>query len=400
MKIAIMMRAIDQDSGFQAYVNGLIEAMLQLNTKDEFLLLYRKPKWIGRFEAYPNVKEALLKAPNKLLWDQAAVPYRAWSEKADVIFNPKFTVPFVSHCPVVMGLQEPAWWTEPEYYEKFNAFYQKLMLPLYCRKANHLLPMAYWILNENRKYLKLPLLNTTVTHPAPHKHLVPVTDVEQLNNFKKKYNLPDKFILSVTRVDHPGLDNSTSFYPGKNPQTTLKAFLQIKDQIPHHLVVAGRRVKEFFQYYGFKEEDFDRVHFYNFMPFEKIQNLFSLADLTVVPTFYEGFGFTLMASLACGCPAVASVTGACSEVVGDAAPLADPRNPSDFAQKMLRILKDDNLRRELKIKSINRMKNFTWEKTAEITLEVLHKVLNNTHSGRKHLIDFHPNTETSNNRNH
>ena len=99
MKIAVMLRAMDQDSGFRAYIEGLIENMLAIDTENSYLLIYRTNKHFGRFSAHKNVKEVLLSAPHKFAWDQVAVPYMAWKERADVIFNPKFTVPLISPLP-------------------------------------------------------------------------------------------------------------------------------------------------------------------------------------------------------------------------------------------------------------------------------------------------------------
>ena len=115
MKIAIMMRPIDQDSGFHLYVDGLVEAMSKIAETNHYLLFYKTSKYFGRFKQYKNVTEKLLTSSNKLFWDQVVVPYNAWREGADVIFNPKFDVPLISHCPVTMGLQEPGYWVEPQY---------------------------------------------------------------------------------------------------------------------------------------------------------------------------------------------------------------------------------------------------------------------------------------------
>lgn len=370
MKILIMMRAIDQDSGFHLYLDGLIEALLKLRLPDTtFLLLYRSGKHFGRFTSYNNAVELLQKAPHKIIWDQIVVPYIAWKYKADIIFNPKFTVPLISPCPTVMGLQEPAWWAWPEHYEKFDVFYQKIMLPIYSKKASHFFPMAKWVVDENRKYINLPFDNCTVTNPGVHKHLKPVEDRSLLNEFKKKYKLPDKFILSMTRVDNPGMDKSNKWNPSKNPLTTMKAYLIIKDKISHHLIFAGRKVKDYFLDLGFTENDFEKVHFIDFVPFREIQNIFSLADLIIVPSYYESFGFTLLGAIACGCPAVASSTGACSEVAGDSALYANPNSPEDFANKILLILKNTELKAKLKKRALERAQNFSWEKAAKLTLD-------------------------------
>ena len=380
MKIAIMMRAMDQDSGFHLYVEGLVEALLRLEVPEmSFLLLYRTRKYFGRFSSYANATEMLLTAPHKLIWDQVVVPYVAWKYQADVIFNPKFTAPLISHCPVVMGLQEPAWWAWPEHYEKRDVLYQKLMLPLYACKAAHFFPMAQWVIDENRKYLKLPFENATVTYPGVHPNHKPVTEQRVLAAFREKHHLPDKFILSMTRVDNPGMDKSTKWNPSKNPLTTLQAFLLCRDKIPHHLVIAGRKVREYFLDVGLTDQDFARVHFVNFIPFEEVPNLYSLADLLVVPAYYESFGFTLLGAIACGCPAVVSTTGAFAEVVGDGALYADPHSPADCAEKIVRVLQNDALRKELQQKNLARAATYTWEKTARLTLQGIAQAIDPPH---------------------
>ena len=66
MKIAIMMRAMDQDSGFRAYIEGLIENMLAIDPENSYLLFYRTANYVGRFSSFKNVKEVLLPAPHPL----------------------------------------------------------------------------------------------------------------------------------------------------------------------------------------------------------------------------------------------------------------------------------------------------------------------------------------------
>jgi glycosyltransferase involved in cell wall biosynthesis len=371
MRIAIVMRAIDQDSGFHLYLDGLIEALLKIDQDNAYLLFYRTPKWFGRFSSHKNVTEYILKAPHKVLWDQIAVPYAAWKYKADVVFNPKFSVPLISHCPVVMGIQEPAWWTWPEHYEKWDVLYQKLMLPLYARKASHVFAMTQWDLDENRKYLGAPLDHATIAYPGMHEHLKPVTDQAMLTEFRAKYGLPDKFILSMTRVDNPGMDSSKKWNPSKNPHTTLRAFIHCRDKIPHHLVFAGRNVRNYFLDNGFTAEDFERVHFIPFVPFNEIQNIHSLSELIVAPSYYESFSFTLLGAMACGCPSIVSTIGGFYEVVGDAALYANPHSPEDFAEKIVQLLGDEELRQSLKRTSLERAARYTWENTARPILEGL-----------------------------
>jgi len=369
-----MMRAMDQDSGFRAYVEGLVENMLGVDSINTYLLLYRKKKYFGRFSSFNNVEEILLSAPHKLAWDQVAVPYKAWKEGADIIFNPKFSVPLVSHCPVAMGLQEPVWWKEPEYYKRSDVLFTKTMLPFYCRKSSHLFSMSDFNLMESRKYLGLPLKNATVTYTCPGKHMKPMDDPPRLTKFRETHHLPDRFILCVTRVDHPGLDNFEGirkFYPGKNPETVLKAFLLCRDDVPHHLVIAGRRVREYMEHLGFAGEDFRKVHFIPFVPYEELPILYNSAEMSVMPAHYDGCSTTMMESMACGCPVVASKTAAGPEIGGEGALYADPLDPAEFAERIRAVGNDVDLRNRLKSKCLERAAYFSWGKTAKLTLDGL-----------------------------
>lgn len=379
LKIGIMMRAMDQDSGFRAYTEGLVENMLMNDKENLYVLFYRTKKHFGRFSSYPNVKEVYLRAPHKFFWDQISVPYRAWKEQVDIIFNPKFSVPLVSHCPVAMGLQEPAWWTEPEYYERLDVLYNKTMLPFYCRKASQIFPMSEFILNENRKYLGLPFETAIVTHTVPGPQFRPIGDAGLLESIRTRLGLPGRFIFNPTRVDHPGLDKSDSFFGGKNPDTTLRAFLMCREEIPHELVFAGRRVREYFLHLGFQEKDFERVRFIGFVSLEDLAGIYNLADLVVIPSFYEGCPATVMQAMACGSPLIASTTGGSPEVSGDSALLADPHDPSDVAKKMKAVLTNENLRQELKSKGLKRALFFNWQRTAKLTLDGLLRAARKTH---------------------
>ena len=374
MKIAVMLRAMDQDSGFRAYIEGLIENMLAIDAENTYLLFYRTKKYFGRFSTYQNVKEVLLWAPHKFVWDQVAVPYRAWKEGADIILNPKFSVPLISHCPVAMGLQEPDWWVSPEYYEPFDRFVVKRMLPIYCRKASYFFPMSTFDLEESRKYLRLPLKNASVTYTCPGKHMKPIDDPKVLESFRDEYQLPDRFLVCVTRVDHPGLDKYQKvkkFFPGKNPETVLRAFVRCREEIPHHLVFAGRRVREYMEQLGFVEEDFRKVHFIPFVPYEELPKLYNAAEMSVMPAYYDGCSTTMMESMACGCPVVASKTAAGPEIGGEGAIYADPYDPSDFAEKIRSLANDELLRTGMKKNCLARAEYFNWRRTAQATLDGL-----------------------------
>jgi len=104
--------------------------------------------------------------------------------------------------------------------------------------------------------------------------------------------------------------------------------------------------------------------------------LYNAADVFVFPTLYEGFGLPPIEAMACGCPVITTAVASIPEVVGDAAILVkDPLNPNEYADAIIRVLQDENLLNDMRAKSLQRSKNFSWAKTARETLNLYKKVL-------------------------
>lgn len=110
---------------------------------------------------------------------------------------------------------------------------------------------------------------------------------------------------------------------------------------------------------------------------EHLNALYSAAELFVFPSLYEGFGLPVLEAMACGVPVVTSNVSSLPEVAGDAAYFVDPQNVKEIADGMYNVLTDTELRRNMRMKGVERAKMFTWEKTAEETLAVYKGVYNN-----------------------
>ena len=91
----------------------------------------------------------------------------------------------------------------------------------------------------------------------------------------------------------------------------------------------------------------------------------------VFPSRYEGFGFPVLEAMALGVPVLTGNNSSLVEIVGDAGLLVDAEDISELRRGMTRLAQDKILRAELVNKGFERVKLFTWEKTAKRFLDIL-----------------------------
>jgi glycosyltransferase involved in cell wall biosynthesis len=107
-----------------------------------------------------------------------------------------------------------------------------------------------------------------------------------------------------------------------------------------------------------------------------MKKLYTHARAFVFPSHYEGFGLPVLEAFSCGCPVLLCNSSSLPEIGGDAAVYFDPSDPDSFTSALERLLKDDNLRRQLTHRGYERQKQFSWEKTARATGKVYENLVN------------------------
>jgi glycosyltransferase involved in cell wall biosynthesis len=116
-----------------------------------------------------------------------------------------------------------------------------------------------------------------------------------------------------------------------------------------------------------------RVHFTGFVPDDDLAALYSDALALVLPSFSEGFGLPALEAISCGTPVLATRAGAVAEVVGAAGLTFDPYNPSEIGEQIGRLARDPTNLSTLRHKALERARNYSWSKAAELTLRSLER---------------------------
>jgi glycosyltransferase involved in cell wall biosynthesis len=124
------------------------------------------------------------------------------------------------------------------------------------------------------------------------------------------------------------------------------------------------------------------VRFENWVTGEELEGLWALADAFVFPSLYEGFGLPVLEAMHRGVPVACADASSLPEVAGDAALLFDPRDVAAIAASIERLLEDPALARSLRTKGLARVREFTWARTARLTLDSYARALSSGHAPR------------------
>jgi glycosyltransferase involved in cell wall biosynthesis len=366
MKVGVMLRALDEKQGIGIYSQNVLDHLLQLDQKNEYVLYYRNPKFLGRYAAYKNSTEKLVTAPNKAVWDQVKIPLEAARDKVDVIFHTKFTLPLLSWHKTVMTLHGAGWFVHPELFRKTSVLYQRSILPLYCRKATAIISNSELTTNDFVRIFGINPSKIRTIHLAADARFRPLKDSAIIEASKKKYSLPDRFILSVIKHD-----------PRKNFGNLIEAFRVCHSKTRCKLVVVGIGCEKYREEYRLQESGLnDDVTFLGWLEQEELVSVYNLAEFLFFPSVYETFGIPVCEAIACGCPVVVAKTGSLPEIAGDAGLFVDPMNTAEMAEALYALWTNETLRANYAKKAYARSKTFSWSKNARETLAVLESVAN------------------------
>lgn len=365
-----MGRVLDPGHGLGLYCINLLRTMLALDPRSRYVIWMRGSEHSDLFSDLPNAETQILPARGNLWWDQVAVPAAARRCAVDLIFNPKFSIPFATRRPCAFILQDSDWYLNPGNYPWWDNLYIRLLLPLYCRKASRLLVISQFTRDSLARYGVLGSKKPVVTHASVGSNFLPSRDEAALRGFRLEHDLPESFILTATRAYH-AFERALP-YPGGNNERLIRAYRRYREQggrLP--LVVAGQHIEEYLRARGFGDADLEDIRFIGFVPNAQMHLAYQAAAFFVLTKLCDSFGLPILEALATGCPAIVPKTCAGPEVAGSAARLIDPYDEEDIGRALLELDSSPERRAELRQLGLARAQGFTWRETARRTLAVL-----------------------------
>ncbi len=324
-------------SGSGQYLLHLLQSLAEVDQENQYILLgpHPMPQKGAILTQFPQVVTpvptfaARNESIEKLMWEQLTAPAAASKAGVDLFHIPYFAPPFFSRTPGVITIHDVI----------------PLRLPIYRTSP------------KMKAYLRL-------IARAAHKAALIIT-VSQ--HAKQGYGLHEGYILYVG-----GLDQR------KNVPQLVRAFAHLYQQFHDpdlQLLIAGNPDKQSGALYPDPRPVAANLGMsgqiiYRFIEEEDKPAIYSGANIFIFPSLYEGFGLTPLEAMSCGAPVICSNRTSLPEVVGDAAISLDPDDIHKMVEAMRNVLMDNELRADLRTRSLKRAAQFSWRKAAAQTIAV------------------------------
>jgi glycosyltransferase involved in cell wall biosynthesis len=367
MRFAVDAHAIGRHlTGNEVYVRSLLNAFAALDSDCEFVAYISADSARASVPASIRTRSVPSNPFLRLGFDLA----RKVREDAPDLLHVQYTAPVGCAVPVVVSVHDVSFLEHPEYFTRDRAWQLQWTVRRTVKRAAKILTGSEFSRNailkvygdlEEEKVVVVPNAAASEFRPLPRDAAAAVV--------RDRFGITAPFVLSVGDIQ-----------PRKNHIGLIKAFARLlgaHPQLRQNLVLVGKetwfadRVREAAQESGVA----DRIQFFGFVSDSDLLQFYNACDLFVFPSFYEGFGLPALEAMACGRAVVCSNTSALPEVVDGAAILFDPYAIEEIARAISDLLLDAELRTRMERLGLQRAAHFSWQKTAQRTLEVFHEVV-------------------------
>jgi len=361
-------------SGIGYYVYNLIEALYQLQSSENFQLnLFYQPSvknWLrGNLSAseqlqnYPHthclpipttLSNLLTKFPNPAL-----AYFEKYLQYPDIVHGTDHIVYPCQKSFKVMTIHDLTFIKYPEYVPLIVKTYTERIKR--CLKWTDLIiTMAETTKEDIVHYLQV----------NPHKiWVIPLAS---------RYSIQENLKTAPTD-EQPYILFVGTFEPRKNIKTLVLAFdyLKKKFDLPHRLVLIGKKgwgyesILKCIENSAYNKD----IYHLNYLADELVAQFYQHAEVFVYPSFYEGFGLPVLEAMNLGTPVITSNVSSLPEVVDSAAITINPQDFIELAEAIFKVLSNDDLRKQLILDGRTRAQRFSWEKTAQQTLEAYYSLL-------------------------
>jgi glycosyltransferase involved in cell wall biosynthesis len=343
------------DYGIGTYIQGLVREFTFINTSREFLL-YFSPTDYMKVDVPATWEKKMIGHAKYSMAEFMLLGMRSRADGASVFHVPHYTLPLGLHGRSVVTIHDLIHLKFPQFFSSVQRIYSYSMIRHTLRSARYVITVSQFTKEDILKIFRVNEEKIIPIYNGVSESFRPVSDSSEIENFRSRYELKRPFILFVGNIKpHKGIDVLL---------LTHQKILQTYHEVD--LLIIGE---------GFQARNLEKVKNISKLSERDLVLAYNAAEMLLLPSLYEGFGFPMVEAMACGTPAIVSDAGSLPEVAGGAAILCNKGKSDEFADAALALFREPGLRNDLIEKGKRRAKGFTWRKSAEATLAIYEKIL-------------------------
>jgi len=310
---------------------------------------------------HSNLEYSFVEAKIYSLKEQIVVPWK--SKDFALLHAVHYNFPLLHRGPLVITIHDLTPLMFPELLpHRLALIYARAWLSRAVRQARRIITVSDFTKQQLMKLLgapenKIRVIHSGVSFPPPEV----INDPGIASSTSES-----KYVLFVGNLK-----------PHKNLQRLIQAFARVCHchSLDHRLVIAGAGPQDPWKEIAIRENVAGRIDFLGAVDNRSLWNLYRSADLFVMPSLSEGFGFPALEALRCGTPVAAANAGSLPEILAEAAVYFDPYSVEEIAQCLWRSLESDSLRAHLRLQGAKQVRKFDWERTAKRHVEVYREAI-------------------------
>lgn len=304
----------------------------------------------------------------KSAWRSRFILRRLLQDKLDIFHGLSHEIPAGiqnTSIKTVVTIHDLIFLRYPQYYKPVDRKIYEIKFRNACRNAHKIVAISEQTKRDIIRFFGTEQDKIEVIYQSCDAAFYPARPREQLQEVRKKYLLPETFLLNVGTIEER-----------KNLMLIVKALAEIPPGIK--LVVVGKETpyaEKVKQYLAEKQLE-DRVIFLKDIPFNDLPALYQLAEIFIYPSEFEGFGIPILEALHSRTPVIAA-TGSCLEEAGGTSSLyVSPTDHHALAAAINHILDNPALRDKMVTEGKLYADGFKEHAHAENLMRMYQKLVN------------------------
>jgi len=354
-------------TGVGYYTEHLLHHLAQVVSNDELIVISNRA--IDTTSPLPpgvRIATPSRRAP-RLVWMQTLAVTAIREVEADVAHFTNGMIPLMSRVPAVVTIHDMSLRLYPRHHPTRRVLLNRPLVDLAARRANAIITVSQSAKRDIVGVYGLDPGRVHVVYEAAAPSFKRVLDPAELERVRRRYGIDDRVILYVGTIE-----------PRKNLPRLVEAFASRRGtgELSHQLVCVGP--------YGWLSRGLEdriarlnvahAINFTGYVPFEDLPALYSLAEMFVYPSMYEGFGLPVIEAMACGAPVITGRTPALTEIGGGAIQHVDRIESDELGRAMVALARSRDRRDELSAAGLARASTFSWRRAASESLEIYRDV--------------------------